>query len=515
MDAAAKLDGELIAAQSELEGLEQIYTKDNARVRSLQARVDELRSQLHKIGGDIGTADGKPGAAQEFPSIRQLPLLGVRWAELYRETKIQETVYELLTQQYELAKIEEAKEIPVVKVLDLADVPEKKSFPPRALIGLMGMVMAFSTACAWVLAKNQWDTTDECNPRKAFWLEVGRSIRSDGQRFWRCRSILPKGPRWAGPIYRDLPMAAMATVMKQTELQNMPVAKGPEIADVAAGRSASEFLIANSASTVGFRAVAGFARIGILLAIAHAYGPGSFGQVSLAMSLVEILRTFSEFGVDTISIRKFSQTAFAERTDLLASIAGTKLILGAGFYCLGVGVLFLIADNRSEVLLGAIAALTLFCASALGAISSYLQSSFSMSRIFRTTLYSSLLSVGLASIAIYNKAPLLMVMACLPAADGLNLLLLSKAIGVPFGLRFSFSQALGLLRESLPVGMMAVMVVLYVRLDNIFVFKFAGASALGLYALCYRIIEPGLIVPAAFATTVYAFLSRAEHQGMV
>ena len=38
---------------------------------------------------------------------------------------------------------------------------------------------------------------------------------------------------------------------------------------------------------------------------------------------------------------------------------------------------------------------------------------------------------------------------------------------------------------------------------------------MGLYALCYRIIEPGLMVPAAFATTVYAFLSRSEHQEMV
>ena len=55
-----------------------------------------------------------------FPSIRRLPLLGVTYADLYQRTKIQETVYELLTQQYELAKVQEAKEIPSVKVLDPA-----------------------------------------------------------------------------------------------------------------------------------------------------------------------------------------------------------------------------------------------------------------------------------------------------------------------------------------------------------------------------------------------------------
>jgi capsule polysaccharide export protein KpsE/RkpR len=193
VEAAARLEGEMIAAQSQLEGLERIYTKDNVRARSLQARVDELRSQLHKIGGDTAdSSHGKPGLAGEFPSIRQLPLLGVKWADLYRETKIQETVYELLTQQYELAKIEEAKEIPVVRVLDLAEIPEKKSFPPRMLIVGLGMLLALIGASTWILAKNEWNTTDESNPQKAFLREVGRTIWSDGERLWRDRGRVPK-----------------------------------------------------------------------------------------------------------------------------------------------------------------------------------------------------------------------------------------------------------------------------------------------------------------------------------
>jgi capsule polysaccharide export protein KpsE/RkpR len=173
VEAAAKLEGEMIATQSELEGLEQIYTKNNVRVRSLQARVDELRSQLHKIGGDTSDpAPGTPRTTQEFPSIRQLPLLGVKWGDLYRETKIQETVYELLTQQYELAKIEEAKEIPVVKVLDAAEIPEKKSSPKRLLIMIMGTLLAFTLAAVWILGKAAWEQVDPENPRKQLGQEV-------------------------------------------------------------------------------------------------------------------------------------------------------------------------------------------------------------------------------------------------------------------------------------------------------------------------------------------------------
>ena len=99
------------------------------------ARVTELRAQLGKMGGESGTsaAPSSETDASLYPAIRQLPLLGVTYADLYRQTKIQETVYELLTQQYELAKVQEAKEVPSVKVLDAAVVPTKKSFPPRML----------------------------------------------------------------------------------------------------------------------------------------------------------------------------------------------------------------------------------------------------------------------------------------------------------------------------------------------------------------------------------------------
>jgi uncharacterized protein involved in exopolysaccharide biosynthesis len=187
VEGAATLEGELIAAKSELEGLEQIYTPNNTRVRSMQARVDELQRQLHQLGGEIpgSAADSAASSAeQDFPSIRKLPQVAVKWTDLYRQTKIEETVYELLTQQYELTKIEEAKEIPVVKVLDSADVPEKKSFPPRILIGLIGMVLGFMGMCTWILARREWDSADQSNPKKAFLQEVGTSIRSDAQRLW-------------------------------------------------------------------------------------------------------------------------------------------------------------------------------------------------------------------------------------------------------------------------------------------------------------------------------------------
>ena len=197
VDAGADLQGNLMAAQSELEGLEQIYTSSNVRVRSLRARVDELRRQLSNMAGPKpsataalaapGTpADQAPGNQNPsnqasdmiYPSIRKLPLLAVRWAELYQQAKVQETVYQLLTQEYELAKIQEAKETPTAKVMDPATLPERKAFPPRVIFAILGALLGFLAGSAVVLGFAFWHSIEPDDPAKAFTLEVLRTQKA-------------------------------------------------------------------------------------------------------------------------------------------------------------------------------------------------------------------------------------------------------------------------------------------------------------------------------------------------
>jgi capsule polysaccharide export protein KpsE/RkpR len=186
LDAAGSIAGELIATESQLEGLRQIYTDNNFRIRSLNARAGELRKQLEKLGGAKASgdraaapADGRPGdpsAAPDsglpYPTIHSLPLLGAKYADYYRRAKIQETVYELLTEQFELAKVQEAKETPSVKILDPGTIPEKKSFPPRLLIIFVGTTLVFLMSVAWVFGAEQWRAADPGDPRKILAKEV-------------------------------------------------------------------------------------------------------------------------------------------------------------------------------------------------------------------------------------------------------------------------------------------------------------------------------------------------------
>lgn len=191
LDAAGTIAGQLIAAQSELEGLRQIYTDNNPRVRALNARAGELRKQLDRLGGTAGDSEKPANSSPEvsngmpYPTIRSLPLLGAKYADFYRRAKIQETVFEMLTEQYELAKVEEAKETPSVKVLDPGQVPEKKSFPPRLLIMFLGTFLIFSMSVVWVLGAERWRTADPNDPRKVLAQEVMETVKAQAHWFSR------------------------------------------------------------------------------------------------------------------------------------------------------------------------------------------------------------------------------------------------------------------------------------------------------------------------------------------
>lgn len=180
MEAIARLTGELIAAESELKGLEQIYAADNVRVRTVQARIKELRTQIARMGG-VPDQTGSP--TTDFPTLRGLPLLGVRYAELYRRNKIQEAIYEILVRQYELSKVQEAKEIPAVRVLDKISIPEKKVFPSRLGVLLVSQTLSLLACMLFLLGRRQWAAVPEEHTAKRIAQDLLVSARNAKQRF--------------------------------------------------------------------------------------------------------------------------------------------------------------------------------------------------------------------------------------------------------------------------------------------------------------------------------------------
>jgi uncharacterized protein involved in exopolysaccharide biosynthesis len=187
MDAAARIQGQLIASESELRGLKEIYSDDNVKVRTLRAQIGELQAQLKRLmGGSAGSAGEAAGSGDGlYPSMRALPMLGYQYTDLYRQTRIQETVYEFLTQQYEMAKIQEAKELPTVRVMDLAVPPERKSGPIRTLIVSLSVLAGLALAGFWVIGHNTWVQLPGDDPRRLLAAEVSGDLQASFQKLRR------------------------------------------------------------------------------------------------------------------------------------------------------------------------------------------------------------------------------------------------------------------------------------------------------------------------------------------
>jgi len=112
IESTAKLQGQLIAAESQLQEVREIYRDSSPQVRSLQARIGELVHYQKKLmGSHSGKSfpDGKDSGSS-FPTLRQLPIMGVPYESKFRKLKMEEAVYEMLRTKFDSAKAQEAKE---------------------------------------------------------------------------------------------------------------------------------------------------------------------------------------------------------------------------------------------------------------------------------------------------------------------------------------------------------------------------------------------------------------------
>ena len=136
IEAVANVRAQIAAKEVELAAMGAFATPQNPDYRQIQQVIIGLRAQLAKLeansaGSDIKVPTGK------------LPETGLEFLRKTREFKYQETLFELLSKQFEIAKIDEAKDASLIQVVDKALVPEQKSKPKRSLIVILATMMAF------------------------------------------------------------------------------------------------------------------------------------------------------------------------------------------------------------------------------------------------------------------------------------------------------------------------------------------------------------------------------------
>ena len=150
IEGLARLRGEIIASEVALEAMRSYATENNPQVVQQKVRIEELRRQLAQMqyskGEELPSETKQPGQTRQEIAlpIARVPELAMEYARLMREVKVQETVFTLLTQQFEQAKITEARDTPSVQLLDKAVPAERKSKPKTVLnMAIAGVLSLF------------------------------------------------------------------------------------------------------------------------------------------------------------------------------------------------------------------------------------------------------------------------------------------------------------------------------------------------------------------------------------
>jgi len=197
MEASLKLQAELAAARSEEAGLREVYSADNVRVRAASARIEELQRELSVINGQSSNRNLTVRKEESaLPSISELPNLGLTYSGLTRRLTVDEAIWEALTKQYEIAKVEEAKEIPTIRVLDVANIPQRKTSPVRRTIVIFGAMLSLLMALVSVQLAYRWEAMSEVDERKRF---VKDAVEIVGN--YRERLISLPGVRWIYALF--------------------------------------------------------------------------------------------------------------------------------------------------------------------------------------------------------------------------------------------------------------------------------------------------------------------------
>jgi uncharacterized protein involved in exopolysaccharide biosynthesis len=156
IESAAILRAQVVAKQVQIASMQSFAADENPglvlakqELAALQSHLNQLAGSQQDSGTDINLSKGRVTQS------------GMEYLRRYRDLKYQETVFELLARQFEIAKLDEAREGSIIQVVDVAVPPDKKSSPHRLLIVIASTILAFLVGMFWLLLRKKWTSSPE------------------------------------------------------------------------------------------------------------------------------------------------------------------------------------------------------------------------------------------------------------------------------------------------------------------------------------------------------------------
>ena len=163
IESAAVLRAQVVAKQVQIQSMRSFAAEDNPHLvlakqelAALQTQLERVAGSQHDTGSDINLSKGRVTES------------GMEYLNRFRDLKYNETVFGLLAKEFEMAKLDEAREGSIVQVVDAAVPPDKRSFPPRVLIVVLTTLIGFFAACGWciVFERLRWRMNQDPSVRR-------------------------------------------------------------------------------------------------------------------------------------------------------------------------------------------------------------------------------------------------------------------------------------------------------------------------------------------------------------
>jgi uncharacterized protein involved in exopolysaccharide biosynthesis len=165
VEVTARLRAQISAKEVQMGAMRTFAAEGNPELQRTQEELLALRRELGRIEGSTPALPTVKGGATENAGLDNLGRL--------RDVKYYEFLYELLAKQYELAKIDEAKNATIVQVMDNAIEPDRKSKPKRAQIVVLSVFLTLFISTIWAFVLEATLRT-KVDPERASRLEILR-----------------------------------------------------------------------------------------------------------------------------------------------------------------------------------------------------------------------------------------------------------------------------------------------------------------------------------------------------
>lgn len=166
----AGLRSQMIMKEMEISEYQKISKIEDPFLVKLRSERESILSKINEL------ETGKGAKTRIMPSQQEMPLMAFEYQKLERELLVQTELFRIMTQQYELAKLNAAGQDPVYQIIELADVPDKKSGPSRARLCMLVTLSAFFIALVLAML-----------------MESMADIKSDPEKVARFRKMSARG----------------------------------------------------------------------------------------------------------------------------------------------------------------------------------------------------------------------------------------------------------------------------------------------------------------------------------